>query len=451
LARPFLLRRTPFDARIRKGYSYAHETDVTRIKTDPEGEDIYQRIEPPYVPGEIVYGASDVLGGTSTQIDTGNPLSGSLSVRDDDSTGSVALTTTPHGLVIGDLVSVVWEDGRRDGMEVLGADQPIQLAGGMGEDLPAVSTAVTVTEQAAITIVEGNRGARRWRQYWKGALAMGGKDDTAAQLGNADIYNPDAWTIGPTILDSRDSASAFTLGEGVVLVAGSISKTSVERFIRGGWNVRTPLPDYSRFRTAALTLNDKGYVVGGSEPGTPLPTAIRDVLEYIADAWTNRSDIPEPAREEIAAMVMGGKGYACGGNSDIGTQITDVDEFTAPNTWVEKTPMPSPPRGDHAGASIDAKGFVFGGYYSVGGTYLSDNDQYDADADTWTGKTDIPGTARRQLAGFSLGAEAYICGGRTDFEGRVREVHSWNLTVWTTRASLPAPEREKHCCSTLLA
>lgn len=66
VAKPYLLRRTPFDGKSRNGISYTYSADDAREATN--GTDIEQQsIIPTYVVGDIVYAARAVIGGTEVE------------------------------------------------------------------------------------------------------------------------------------------------------------------------------------------------------------------------------------------------------------------------------------------------------------------------------------------------------------------------------------------------
>ena len=64
VAKPYLLRRTPFDGETRNGIDYDYHTHVTRTATKG-GETEDQIVIPRYVTGDILYATFNVAGGTS--------------------------------------------------------------------------------------------------------------------------------------------------------------------------------------------------------------------------------------------------------------------------------------------------------------------------------------------------------------------------------------------------
>lgn len=71
VAKPYLLRRTPFDGASRNDISYAYTDNVTRTATDADDNTETQVVVPSYVVGDIIYATTNVDGGTGVEIDTG--------------------------------------------------------------------------------------------------------------------------------------------------------------------------------------------------------------------------------------------------------------------------------------------------------------------------------------------------------------------------------------------
>jgi hypothetical protein len=81
---------------------------------------------------------------------------GTLTTRTDDNTG-VATLSTGHGIVSADKVDVYWTGGRRYGMVATVDTNAVTVDGGAGDNLPAATTALVVTEQKQInTAIDGD-------------------------------------------------------------------------------------------------------------------------------------------------------------------------------------------------------------------------------------------------------------------------------------------------------
>ncbi|HJS06193.1 MAG TPA: hypothetical protein VJ809_00990 [Pirellulales bacterium] len=76
---------------------------------------------------------------------------GTLTTRTDDDTGIV--TSNGHGILDTDTVAVFWNGGRRYGVDVTAVDaNTISINAGAGNNLPVVSTPVTIVKQVAINV-----------------------------------------------------------------------------------------------------------------------------------------------------------------------------------------------------------------------------------------------------------------------------------------------------------
>ena len=64
IAKPWLLRRTPFDGGMWNGISYTYTSDQTRQATKGPDSEI-QHVTPEYVVGDIIYCAGQLYGGSS--------------------------------------------------------------------------------------------------------------------------------------------------------------------------------------------------------------------------------------------------------------------------------------------------------------------------------------------------------------------------------------------------
>ena len=74
VARPWLLRRSPFDGSSWNGIGFTYSDDQTRTATQAATTEV-QRITPAYVVGDIIYCAGRVYGGVAVDL-TGVPLTG---------------------------------------------------------------------------------------------------------------------------------------------------------------------------------------------------------------------------------------------------------------------------------------------------------------------------------------------------------------------------------------
>lgn len=70
IAKPYLLRRTPFDGASRNSIDYTYTDNVTRTATDADSNTETQVVVPSYVVGDIIYATRAIDGGTGVELVT---------------------------------------------------------------------------------------------------------------------------------------------------------------------------------------------------------------------------------------------------------------------------------------------------------------------------------------------------------------------------------------------
>jgi hypothetical protein len=73
VAKPYLLRRTPFDGLSRNGIAYIYSTDALRTADDGSDTEV-QVIVPSYVAGDVIYAFLGVLAILDVENDDGNTM-----------------------------------------------------------------------------------------------------------------------------------------------------------------------------------------------------------------------------------------------------------------------------------------------------------------------------------------------------------------------------------------
>ncbi len=77
VAKPYLLRRTPFDGQTRDGVTYVYTTDQQRTATIGPDQRT-EHVTPAYLVGDLVYCVRDVHNGTG--VESGGAIIGSLEI-----------------------------------------------------------------------------------------------------------------------------------------------------------------------------------------------------------------------------------------------------------------------------------------------------------------------------------------------------------------------------------
>ncbi len=175
-------------------------------------------------------------------------------------------------------------------------------------------------------------------------------------------------------------------------------------------NIWSSLPEMPtpRWRSCAVLLNGKVYVMGGYNSGVVNTVEIYDTL---TNAWSEGDTESFCARSDFAAEVIDGKIYVIGGQGDtVSPQIFDP----ASNAWT--TPVTTGSYSVRQGLSaalINREIYAFGG---TSGEYLSSIDVFDPITNTWTNPT-TSGTSIARAGGCATlyNGKVYIMGGRDDW------------------------------------
>ncbi|MCX6113017.1 MAG: hypothetical protein NTY22_07045, partial [Proteobacteria bacterium] len=207
----------------------------------------------------------------------------------------------------------------------------------------------------------------------------------------------------------------------------------------GEWIKKADMPT-GRRAIAAVTVNDKIYVIGGIGKGANFPV-LSTVEEYdpVADKWTAKTDMPRARYLQNSASVVDGKIYAIGGvieNAGVYTAIPFVEEYDPiKDIWTKKKDMPTA-RYSLATCAMNGKIYAIGGF--------DDNDkvippveEYDPSTDIWTKKNNMP-IARGSLGLVMVNNRIYAIGGY-DFVKSFTTVEEYDPIAdqWTRKSDLP--------------
>jgi N-acetylneuraminic acid mutarotase len=89
------------------------------------------------------------------------------------------------------------------------------------------------------------------------------------------------------------------------------------------WATKTVLPT-ARTRAAAVTVNRKIYVIGGTDDVIDLAKV--DLYDPSSDTWTAKTAMPT-ARSGSGIAFVNGKIYVFGGSSSSNPHLTTVEEY----------------------------------------------------------------------------------------------------------------------------
>lgn len=173
-------------------------------------------------------------------------------------------------------------------------------------------------------------------------------------------------------------------------------------------NIWSTLPDMptARWRSCAVLLNGKVYVMGGFISG---PVNTVEIFDTLTQTWSEGDTASFGARSDFAAFGMNGKIYVVGGQGDtVSPQVFDPDSnrWTTPETTGYYLERQGP-----GAALINGKIYVFGG--ANGGEYFNTFDVLDPVTNTWT----TPATSNTPVSraggcGTLYKGKVYLMGGR---------------------------------------
>jgi len=178
------------------------------------------------------------------------------------------------------------------------------------------------------------------------------------------------------------------------------------------WKFKNGLPG-NLVRTEGVTfvINGKAYLGLGAQDYnnfSPPPTYLTDLWEYDAatDTWAAKAVFPSNGVSDAAVFVVNNKAYVVGGSE--GTTKSDKTWEYDPVTdkWTAKADYPGGGVRNASGFALNGKGYVVGG--EVAGTPTNKLYEYDATADTWTEKKSYPETSIWGGVAMVIGNRAYV-------------------------------------------
>ncbi len=233
-----------------------------------------------------------------------------------------------------------------------------------------------------------------------------------------------------------------------VIIAGIFFSISAN----GQWTSRAAFPGTAKAKSAAFTIGNKIYVVGGVDN---FSTILADFWEYDipSDTWTQKPAFPGPERYGAAAFVINNTGYiACGGN-DFG-YLDDLWEFNpVTNAWTQRTGLPAfsaqheNQRTEPFAFSAGSKGYLGGGEgfvfmpNSTGNIAFYDLWEYSPSSNTWVQKADIPDfTGKNMAIAATINNKGYV-GLGCNVSQTMNYTSMWEydpaLNVWNAKSSFP--------------
>lgn len=238
-----------------------------------------------------------------------------------------------------------------------------------------------------------------------------------------EVFENGEWSVRkriPAILFGA-AAAAVPKKHRIYLFGGFVTGSTTYEYNpeADSWSRKAAMPT-PRYGLAAVTLNGKIYVLGGSNGSAA--TGALEVYDPDHNSWSQKAPMPTP-RVFLAAAVVNGKIYAIGGSPDCcGDSGTDVVEVYDPitNSWSRAASLPKELQVS-AAVTINDKIYVFGGFIPGSGVQGS-TFEYDPAMNKWSPKADMQ-EPRDQAPAVVLGGIAHVVGGSVACHCQARDTH----------------------------
>ena len=230
---------------------------------------------------------------------------------------------------------------------------------------------------------------------------------------------------------------------GAVLVAGSVLVASVHAQPAGPpgrWTTKAPLPA-ARNEVAAVALDGKIFVLGGSYPRQKYDVADNGEYDPAQDRWRARSPMPH-GLNHVGAAALNGKIYVVGGfvgSNHAGVNDGAFEYDPVSDTWRE-LPRLSSPRGSVAVAAVAGKVHALGGRKNET-EVVATHEVYDPLSDKWQTAAPLP-RGRDHMAAVVVEGKIHVVGGRfganEDMTG-LHDIYDPATDTWTSAPPVPTP------------
>jgi photosystem II stability/assembly factor-like uncharacterized protein/N-acetylneuraminic acid mutarotase len=173
------------------------------------------------------------------------------------------------------------------------------------------------------------------------------------------------------------------------------------------------LPGVARHSAIGFAINGLGYIGLGIGNGN---TYLKDLWQYDppTNTWLQRATFPGAASKGCSVVTINNKAYVINGSQYNGTAIVYYNECweydPATDSWLQRSSFPGAGR-IYTMASVSGNKLICGGGNNAT-TYFNDYFQYDPATDLWTPIAAVPSNAYRTNGQtFSKNNKAYFIGG----------------------------------------
>lgn len=254
-----------------------------------------------------------------------------------------------------------------------------------------------------------------------------------------------SWTQKPDIPTGRMRAISFMLNGRVYVAGGNyLNDVWVYDPASNSWAQKNNLPGASS-RTGGISfvINGKAYIGLGADYNSN--DFRKDLWEYdaVGDAWTQKKDFPDIGREGAACFVVNNKAYVVGGSET--QRFGTVWEYDPANdAWTKKANYPAVVVTDAQAFTIGNKGYVTGGDATISSVITKKTYAYEPSTNMWTNKAEYPGQARQGGVAFVVNGMAYCgLGHEVSISGKYKDFYVYNAATdtWTSTGDFSGPGR----------
>src|SRR5260370_17985398 len=189
----------------------------------------------------------------------------------------------------------------------------------------------------------------------------------------------------------------------------------------GSWTAKAPLP-VARNEVAAVALNDRIYVLGGSYPRQKYDVADNGEYDPATDRWRARAPMPQ-GLNHLGAVALNGKVYVVGGFTGSNHKDGNDGAFEydpAADTCRSLPPLASP-RGSVAIAAVAGKLHALGGRRSENDVVTA-HQVYDPATGKWSEAAPLT-SGRDHLAAVVIEGNIQLVGGGLGASADMTDLH----------------------------
>lgn len=221
-------------------------------------------------------------------------------------------------------------------------------------------------------------------------LVAGGDDGNNVITATAELYDPatNLWTAANSFVGPRYGHTATLTQNGKVLVAGGIDSNGVVSVAQiynpatGFWNAAGMLNTGRGFAAATLLNNGKVLITGGTTFGVYFSST--ELYDPVTNIWSPAASMSVSRSNHTATLLSNGKVLVTGGYGGGGVGTINSAELYDPatNTWSSAGSMTSI-RNSHTATRLSNNKVLIAGGYN-GSNAINAAELYDPITNTWS-------------------------------------------------------------------